>query len=87
MAMAHHPRSIERYLDDFCMVASGYINDNYSTHRLSRTLKISEKLVNQYIDLYHDFENDPDCNIRLQQLLSRIDELYNRSKKNNRRIP
>ena len=86
LTMAHNSHSIERYLDDFCMVASGYINDNYTALRISRALKISEKLVQQYIDLYHKFENDPDCKIRLQQLLARIDELYNRSKKNNRRI-
>jgi len=86
LAMAHNPRSIERYLNDFCMVASGYINEHFSALRLSRTLKISEKLVQEYIDLYHKFVNDPDCKVRLEQLLARINELYMRTKKNNRRI-
>lgn len=86
-AMAHHPHSIERYLDDFCLVAAGYINEHYSAQRLSRSLKLSEKLVEQYIDLYHQFKDDPDCQQRLEQLLARINELFNRSKKNQRRMP
>lgn len=87
MAMAHHGQSIERYLDDFCMVVSGYANDHFSVIRLSRTLKMSEKLVSEYIDLYHRFRNEPDCQLRLDQLLSRIDALFNRTQKNNRRLP
>jgi len=87
MAMAHHPQSIERYIDDFCMVVSGYANDHFSVTRLSRTLRMSEKLVSEYIDLYNQFEKDPDCQLRLQQILARIDELFNRTKKNNRRQP
>ncbi len=86
-AMAHHPHSIERYLDDFCLVAAGYSNEHYSALRLSRSLKLSEKLVEQYIDLYHRFKDDPDCQQRLEQLLARINELFNRSKKNQRRRP
>ncbi len=87
MAMAHHPQSIERYLDNFSMVVSGYANDHFSVVRLSRTLKMSEKLVTEYINLYKRFEKDPDCQLRLQQILTRIDELYNRTQKNNRRRP
>jgi len=87
LVMAHHPRSIERYLDDFCLVVSGYINESFSALRLSRSLKLSEKLVEQYIDLYHRFKKDPDCQQRLEQLLARINELFNRSKKNQRRMP
>ena len=79
--MAHHPRSIERYLDDFCMVASGYVHDHYSALRLSRSLRLSEKLVEEYIALYHNFAEDNDCTHRLLQLLARIDELYSRAKK------
>ena len=86
-AMAHHPHSIERYLDDFCLVAAGYINENYTALRLSRALKLSENLVQQYIDLYHRFKDDPDCHQRLEQLLARMNELYDRSKKNQRRKP
>lgn len=86
-AMAHHPHSIERYLDDFCMVASGYINENYTALRLSRALKLSENLVQQYIELYYRFKDDPDCHQRLEQLLARMNELYDRSKKNQRRKP
>lgn len=85
VAMAHHPRSIEHYIDDFCLVASGYGHDHFSALRLSRTLKLSEGLVKQYIELYRQFSGDPDCKARLRQVLARIDELYSRTKKNNRR--
>ncbi len=85
MIMAHHHRSIERYLDDFCMVISGHVNDKFSVTRLSRTLRISEKLVREYIDLYKQLQKDPDCQLRLQQILARIEELFNRTQKNNRR--
>lgn len=87
IAMAHHPRSIERYIDDFCMVVSGYVNDHFSVTRLSRTLRMSEKLVTEYINLYKRFEKDPDCQRQLIQILARIDELFKRTKKNNRRQP
>ncbi|MFZ5518032.1 MAG: DUF1670 domain-containing protein [Candidatus Zhuqueibacterota bacterium] len=87
MTMAHHPHSIERYLDDFCMVVSGYATDHFSVTRLCRTLKLSEKLVTEYIELYHRFQKDPDCQFRLDQLLTRIDALFNRTQKNNRRLP
>ena len=83
--MAHHPRSIERYLDDFCMVASGYAHDKYSALRLSRTLRLSERLVDEYIALYRRFAADSECKLRLEQLLARIDELYSRTQKNTRR--
>jgi len=82
--MAHHPRSIERYLNDFCMVASGYAHDKYSALRLSRTLRLSERLVGEYITLYRRFAADSECQLRLEQLLARIDELYRRAQKNTR---
>lgn len=86
-ALAHHPHSIERYLDDFCLVVSGYLNEHYSALRLSRSLKLSENLVQQYIDLYHRFQDHPDCQPRLEQLVTRMTDLYDRSKKNQRRKP
>lgn len=86
LAMAHHPNSIERYIDDFCMVISGHVNENYSALRLSRSLRMSEKLVSEYIALYQQFKDDPDCQYRLEQLLLRMNEVMG-SKKNNRRKP
>lgn len=85
IAMAHHPQSLERYIDDFCLVVSGYANDHFSVTRLSRTLRMSEKLVTEYINLYQQLKTDTDCQLRLQQILARIDELFNRTQKNNRR--
>jgi AraC-like DNA-binding protein len=87
LRLAHHSQSIERYIDDFCLVVSGYATDNLSVIRLSRSLKMSEKLVTEYIDLYEQVKTDPDYQLRLQQILTRIDELFNRTKKNNRRRP
>jgi AraC-like DNA-binding protein len=87
LAMGHNRNSIERYLDGFCMVISGHVNENYSALRLSRSLRMSEKLVAEYISLYHQFKDDPDCQYRLKHLLLRMSELMERSKKNNRRKP
>ena len=45
-------------------------------------MRISEKLVNEYISLYQLFKDNPDCQHRLEQIRVRASELFNRSKKN-----
>jgi hypothetical protein len=81
-AMSHAPESIERYIDDFSMVYSAHINEEYSPLRISQMMRVSEKLVNEYIALYHLFKENPDCQYRLEQIRLRATELFERCKKN-----
>lgn len=81
-AMSHSPGSVERYIDDFSLVYSAYICENYSPLRISQMMRISEKLVNEYVSLYQRFKENPDCQHRLEQIKIRAGELFNRSKKN-----
>lgn len=81
-AMSHSPGSVERYIDDFSLVYSAYICERYSPLRISQMMRISEKLVDEYVALYQRFKDHPDCQHRLEQIKVRASELFNRSKKN-----
>ena len=79
--MAHSIYSIERYIDDFTLVYSAYVNEQYSALRISRMMAISPKLVKDYIALYEEVKNNPDYSYQLQQIAIRARYLYTRSKK------
>lgn len=81
-AMSHSVSSVERYIDDFSLVYSAHECEQYSPLRISQIMRISEKLVNEYISLYKLFKDNPDCQHRLEQIRVRASELFNRSKKN-----
>ncbi len=81
-AMAHKPHSIERYLDDFSMVVTIHVNEQYSPLRLMQMLRLSERLVKEYLDLYARYKDDPDCQYRLDQIIRRSQCIA----KKNRRI-
>jgi len=80
-AMSHDERSVERYVDDFTMVYVIYVHEPYSSLRISRMLRLSEKLVAEYISLYDQFKNDDDCHHRLEQLKMRASLIQQRSQK------
>lgn len=77
--LGHHIRSIERYLDDFCVVMMG-IEDGFSAARIARHSKMSERLVKEYQLLYNQFKDDPAYQPVLAQLKVRLAHLL---KKNN----
>ena len=78
--LGHHIQSIERYLDDFCIVMMG-IEDGFSAARIARNSKISERLVKEYQSLYLIFKDDPAYQSVLAQLKIRLAHLL---KKNNK---
>ena len=69
--MGHHLNSIERYLNDFCIVMLGR-DEGYSTARIARNCKMSERLVKEYQTLYDEFKDNADYQIRLNQLRDRL---------------
>ena len=83
-AMSHDDRSIERYIDDFTLVYSAYVNERYTALRISRMLRISEKLVNEYLSLYNNFKDNPDYAHRLEQIKLRAATIFDRTQKKGR---
>jgi len=69
--LGHHLNSIERYLNDFCLVMLG-IDEGYSAARIARTSKLSERLVKEYQALYKQYKDIPDYQVRFTQLKSRL---------------
>lgn len=82
--MAHSPKSIERYLNDFSLVMTAYVNEHYSPLRISQMMRLSERLAKEYIDIYHQFKDNKDCQYRVEQIQSRAAYLFDQSKKNRR---
>ena len=54
--LGHHLNSVERYLDDFCLVMMG-LEEGYSPARIARNARLSEKLVEEYAFLYHRYSS------------------------------
>jgi hypothetical protein len=69
--LAHHIGSIERYLNDFCIVMMG-LNEGYSAVRIARNCKLSEGLVKEYQTLYDEFKDNADYQVRLNLLKDRL---------------
>ena len=82
--MAHAPQSIERYLDTFAVVASATENEGYTPRRISQLMRLSRKLVTEYVQLYTEAQLDPDSQHRLAQIALRARTLQKRAKKNGR---
>lgn len=72
--LAHSLSSIERYLNDFCIVMMG-IDEGYSVVRIARNTKLSERLVTEYQILYQQYREKPEYQPRLSQLKERLDYL------------
>ncbi|MHA1280791.1 MAG: DUF1670 domain-containing protein [Candidatus Helarchaeota archaeon] len=69
--LGHHIQSIERYLNDFCVVMMG-IDEGYSATRIARHSKLSERLVKEYQALYYEYNGHTDYQVRLSQLQDRL---------------
>lgn len=83
--MAHSPQSIERYLNDFSLVMTAYSNERYTPLRISRMIRLSERLTKEYVDLYHQYKDNSDCQYRMEQIRGRAACLFQQSKKNRRK--
>ncbi len=57
--LGHHLSSVERYLDDFCVVMMG-LDDGYTPERIARNTRLGEKLVGEYAFLYRRYSALPD---------------------------
>lgn len=79
-AMAHSPQSIERYLDDFSLVVTVHVHEQYSPLRLSQMLRLSERLIKEYLALYQLYKNNPDCQYRLDQIIRRSEHISKKNK-------
>lgn len=79
--MAHAPQSVERYLNDFSMIMTVHVNEHYSALRISQMMRLSEKLVKEYIDIYQQFKDNPDCHYRIEQIRFRAENLFEQGKK------
>lgn len=69
--LGHHINSIERYLNDFCIVMMGR-DEGYSTARIARNCKMSERLVKEYQMLYDEYKDNADYQVRLNLLQDRL---------------
>lgn len=69
--LGHHINSIERYLNDFCIVMMGR-SEGYSAARIARNCKLSERLVKEYQTLYDEFKDNADYQVRLNLLKDRL---------------
>lgn len=78
--LGHNIASIERYLQDFCLVIAGH-EEGFSPLRIARASRMSERLVKQYIELYTHFSQYPEYQPALDMLWLRFEI----SKKNGRR--
>jgi hypothetical protein len=69
--LGHHINSIERYLNDFCIVMMGR-DEGYSAARIARNCKLSERLVKEYQVLYDEYKANADYQVRLNLLKDRL---------------
>lgn len=69
--LAHSLSSVERYLNDFCIVMMG-LDEGYSAARIARHSKLSERLVKEYQALYETYKDQPDYQATLGQLRGRL---------------
>lgn len=69
--LGHHIQSIERYLDDFCVVMMA-LEEGYGVPRICRQTKLSERLVREYQAIYSEYTNNPEYEPVLNRLRERL---------------
>jgi hypothetical protein len=69
--LGHHIQSIERYLDDFCIVMMA-LEEGYSVPRICRQTKLSERLVKEYQAIYSEYTHNPEYEPVLNRLRERL---------------
>jgi len=67
--LGHHIQSIERYLDDFCVVMMA-LEEGYSVPRICRQTKLSERLVREYQAIYTEYT----ANVEYEPVVNRLRE-------------
>jgi len=77
--LAHHIQSIERYLDDFCLVMMA-LEEGYGPVRIARNTKLSERTVKEYQALYEAYKDEPDYQVILGRLRERLSYLLKKKK-------
>ena len=65
----HSGVSVQRYLSGFSKAVRFY-SRGYSLQEIRELADMSERLVQEYLDLYEDYKSCPESEIRLQQILS-----------------
>lgn len=65
----HSTGSIQRYLTGFARVAR-FQEQGYTLHEISNLTELSPKVVQEYVDLYHEHQDKPEAKERLDQVLS-----------------
>jgi len=75
MRLGHCLNSIERYIEDFCLVISASLED-YNAIAISRFTGISEKVVKEYLVLFDRYSLDP----QLKPFLNSLIEDFSRRK-------
>ena len=65
----HSGFSVQRYLSGFSKVVRFY-SRGYSLPEIRELADMSERLIQEYLDLYEIFKDRPESQIRFQQILS-----------------
>jgi hypothetical protein len=76
--LGHHLNSVERYLDDFCLVMMG-LEEGYSPARIARNARLGEKLVEEYASLYRQYSSLPEYTPIMARLQERLAYLLKKS--------
>ena len=74
LILSHCLESIERYIDNFCIVMMG-IEEGYSPERIARNTRLSRRLVKQYAEIYHGARDNPDYEMVFERLRDRLSYL------------
>ena len=69
--LGHHIQSIERYLDDFCIVMMA-LEEGYGVPRICRNTKLSERLVREYQAIYTEYTANREYEPVLNRLRERL---------------
>lgn len=69
--LSHHLHSIERYIDDFCVVMMA-IEEGYSVPRIARNTKLSERIAREYKAIYDEYKNNTDYKVTFDRLRERL---------------
>lgn len=73
--LCHNLSSIERYLNAFCRIMAA-LDAGFSLAALQRFSGLSSRLIRDYQTLYQQFQTDPDCQFRLEELRQRQNRLW-----------
>lgn len=73
--LCHNLSSIERYLNAFCRIMAA-LDAGFPVPAIQRFTDLSMPLIRDYQALYEQFQHDPACQIRLEELRQRQNRLW-----------